>query len=119
LGVSQLQNIDTKFEGTLVSCDTQCYWDKAYVLKKFDIKELEKIKIVGRGGTVLSDYFSEYEDKIGKCDFHIVITDGHLFEEDLNKMKHPGTDVFWLVVGENFSFKPRFGRVFNLDNSRR
>jgi predicted metal-dependent peptidase len=111
-GISQLMSLDERSEGTVVPADSIIYWDESTKIKKANIEELSKIKIVGRGGTVWGEFFEEYENHIGKCDFLIIITDGFLYE-DVNSLKDPGIDVLWLITsGTNFA-QP-FGKSYNL-----
>lgn len=115
-GISQLASLDERSEGTIVPADATIYWDQATRIKKAVPEELSKIKIVGRGGTKYAEFFDDYEDKIGVCDFLIVITDGYLLDSDIAEMKHPGVDVIWLLTSSS-SFTPPFGRVFDLHSS--
>lgn len=115
-GISQLASLDERSEGTIVPADATIYWDQATRIKKAVPEELSKIKIVGRGGTKYAEFFDDYEDKIGICDFLIVITDGYLLDTDIAEMKHPGVDVIWLLTSSS-SFTPPFGRVFDLHSS--
>ncbi len=112
-GLSQLQSLDERSEGSVVPADAAIYWDKVTKIKKCNIDELSKVKIYGRGGTMFSEFFSDYEKNIGKCDFLIVITDGYLLDTDVANMKHPGIDVIWLITSGS-SFNAPFGRVFDL-----
>ncbi len=109
-GLSQLTSLDERSEGTIVPADSNIYWDKATKVKKSNVEEISKVQIVGRGGTMFASFFQEYEKKIGKCDFLIVITDGYLLDSDIIDMKNPGVDVYWLVTSTN-SFKPPFGKA--------
>jgi predicted metal-dependent peptidase len=112
-GISQLASLDERSEGTIVPADATIYWDDATKVKKAVPEELSKVKIVGRGGTKFAEFFRDYEDKIGYCDFLIVITDGYLLDTDIAEMQHPGVDVIWLITSSS-SFNPPFGRVFDL-----
>ena len=112
-GLSQLAALDERSEGVIVPCDSEVYWDKATKIRKCNVEELSKVKVVGRGGTVFGPFFSDYEENVGKCDFLIVITDGFLLDQDIVNMKNPGIDTIWLVTAES-SFKPPFGRAFFL-----
>lgn len=112
-GLSQLTALDERSEGTVVPADATIYWDKATVLRKADKEEVSKVKIAGRGGTKYAEFFSQYEDKIGHCDFLIVITDGFLLDNDVAEMRNPGVDVIWLITSGSV-FTPPFGRVFDL-----
>lgn len=112
-GLSQLQSLDERSEGTITPADSEIYWDKSTKLKNCSQEELSKVKVYGRGGTIWGEYFSDYEKHIGKCDFLIVITDGYLMDSDIAQMKHPGIDTIWLVTSGT-DFKPPFGRAFDL-----
>lgn len=115
-GVSQVQSLDPNSSGVVVPADAKIYWDKATQLKKISTQEIEKIEIVGRGGTHFTEFFEEYEKNIGKCDFLIVVTDGYLDSTDMATMRNPGVDVFWLITSTLETFTPNFGQVFNLHN---
>lgn len=112
-GLSQLQALDERSEGTVTPADSEIYWDKSTKLKNCSQEELSKVKVCGRGGTIWGEYFSDYEKHIGKCDFMIIITDGYLMDSDIAQMKNPGIDTIWLVTSGT-DFKPPFGRKFDL-----
>jgi predicted metal-dependent peptidase len=112
-GVSQLQSLDQRAEGSIVYADAKVYWDKAIKLQRFNKTTLQNLKPVGRGGTVLASYFDEYKKHLGQADFLIVITDGGLLDEDLAKMKNPQVPVFWLITNEG-DFVAPFGKVYKL-----
>lgn len=112
-GLSQLVALDERSEGTIVPADAAIYWDKATKIKTANAEELGKIKVVGRGGTQFAEFFTDYEENIGKCDFLIMITDGYLLDSDLASMKNPGIDTIWLITSSS-AFTPPFGRVFDL-----
>lgn len=112
-GLSQLISLDERSEGTIVPADATIYWDRATRIKKAVPDEISKVKVVGRGGTKYAEFFSDYEENIGKCDFLIVITDGFLLDSDIAEMKHPGVDVIWLITSGSM-FNPPFGRSFDL-----
>lgn len=114
-GISQLQVIDERSEGWVVPADCDIYWDKATKLRKVDSEELSKVKVVGRGGTMYHSFFSDYEKKLGKCDFLILITDGYLMDTDIAEMRDPGIPVYWIITSTS-TFKPPFGRAFYLRN---
>jgi predicted metal-dependent peptidase len=115
-GISQLASLDERSEGTIVPADAQIYWDQATKIKKANAEHLSKIKIVGRGGTMFCDFFTDYEKKIGRCDFLVMITDGWLLDTDMAAMVNPGIPVYWIITSDNSSFTPSFGKVFNLRN---
>jgi predicted metal-dependent peptidase len=112
-GLSQLCSLDERSEGTIVPADAEIYWDKATKIKKATVDEVSKVKVVGRGGTMFAQFFTDYEKNIGKCDFLIVITDGFLLDQDVAEMKHPGVDVIWLITSGT-AFNAPFGRAFDL-----
>jgi predicted metal-dependent peptidase len=112
-GVSQLQSIDTNSEGIVVPADYEIYWDKATKLIGTSETELKKINVVGRGGTCLGSFFSDYEKKLGKTDFLICITDGFLTDQDFAEMKNPGIPVYWLITSD-CCFEAPFGKVYQL-----
>ena len=112
-GLSQLCALDERAEGIIIPCDTECFWDKATKIKKTNIEEISKVRIYGRGGTMFSQFFDNYEKKIGKCDFLIIITDGCLYESDISNMKDPGIPVYWIITSKSM-FKMPFGRCFDL-----
>jgi predicted metal-dependent peptidase len=112
-GLSQLQALDERSEGTIVPADATIYWDHATKIKKAVADEISKVKIMGRGGTKYAEFFTDYEKNIGKCDFLVVVTDGFLLDTDVAEMKHPGIDVIWLITSGS-AFNPPFGRAFDL-----
>jgi predicted metal-dependent peptidase len=112
-GLSQLCSLDERSEGTIVPADAEIYWDKATKVKKATMDEISKVKVYGRGGTKYAEFFDNYQENIGTCDFLIVITDGYLLDSDVAEMKHPGIDVIWLITSGS-AFKAPFGRAFDL-----
>ena len=112
-GVSQLQSIDERSEGWVVPADATIYWKDATKLKRANAAEISKIRVLGRGGTKYAEFFRDYEQMMGKCDFLIVITDGFLLDQDIAEMVNPGIDVVWLITSGS-AFNAPFGRVFDL-----
>ena len=112
-GISQLQSLDQQGEGDIIYADAKVYWDKVVKLKRFNKAALQNLKPIGRGGTILHQFFDEYKKRLGKVDFLIVITDGGLLDSDLTAMKNPQMPVFWLITNED-EFAPPFGRVYKL-----
>lgn len=112
-GLSQLCSLDEKSEGTIVPADATIYWEKATKIRKANPEEISKVQVVGRGGTKYAEFFRDYEQKIGECDFLIVVTDGFLLDTDVAEMVNPGVDVIWLITSGSFFHAP-FGRVFDL-----
>jgi len=115
-GISQLQSLDERSEGVVVSADAEIYWADAIKIKNCKAEELSKIKPKGRGGTIWANFFDEYEKYFGKSDFLIIISDMYLMDTDIANMKDPGIDVFWLCTSDNDKFKPPFGKLLNLKN---
>lgn len=115
-GLSQLTALDERSEGIIVPADAQIYWEDATKIRKANMDEISKVKVVGRGGTKYAEFFRDYEQKIGKCDFLIVITDGFLADTDIAEMVNPGVDVVWLITSGSLFTAP-FGRVFDLHSS--
>lgn len=114
-GISQLANLDERSEGTIVPADAEIYYDKATKIKKCNAEELSKVKILGRGGTIWSPFFRDYEKHIGECDFLIILTDGFLLDQDVAEMIDPGIPVYW-VITSGASFVAPFGKVYSLHN---
>lgn len=112
-GLSQLQSLDERSEGTVVPADAEIYWDQATKIKTANAEEISKVKVMGRGGTKYAEFFTDYEKRIGKCDLLILITDGYLMDTDIAEMKDPGIDVIWIITSGH-QFKAPFGRVFDL-----
>lgn len=112
-GLSQLQALDERSEGTIVYADAEIYWDDLVKIKNCKAEELQKLVPKGRGGTQYAPFFNDYEKYMGKCDFLIIISDGYLLDTDIAEMKNPGVDVIWLLTA-NSNFKPPFGRAFFL-----
>jgi predicted metal-dependent peptidase len=113
-GISQLQSLDDRAEGTLVCADSEIYWNDALKIKTCKPEELSKITPKGRGGTIWSPFFADYEKEIGKCDFLIVLTDGYLDMQDVANMRDPGIDVYWIITSGYIDFTPPFGRVMQI-----
>jgi len=112
-GISQLQGLDERNEGIIVPADAQCYWDRATKIRACNAEELSKVKIVGKGGTMFGNFFSDYEKQIGRVDFLICITDGFLMDTDIAAMVQPKVPVYWILTS-NSTFKAPFGKVFQL-----
>lgn len=112
-GVSQLQSLDERSEGWLVPADADIYWKDATKLRKVNSEEISRVKVLGRGGTMFSSFFDEYEQHMGKTDFLIMITDGYLMDTDVAAMKDPGIPVYWLITSAG-QFNAPFGKVYQL-----
>lgn len=114
-GLSQLQSIDDRAEGTLIPADCSIYWDKATKIKSCKAEELTKMKRNAGGGTEFAAFFDDYKEELGEDqDFLVVITDAYLMDTDIAEMKDPGIDVFWIITSGYESFKAPFGKVYCL-----
>ena len=113
--LSQLTVLDDRAEGSIVSCDAKCYWDKATKLKRANKEELSQIKPIGNGGTRFAPFFKDYEKHFGKCDFLVILTDGILDAVDIANMNDPGIPTYWIITS-TIDFKAPFGKVFMLNN---
>jgi hypothetical protein len=91
------------------------YWDQAKTIRRCSREELQSLKPVGRGGTRLDLGINEFQEHLGKIDFMVVITDGFLNQSEIDNMKDPGHEVYWLITS-NCDFKPPIGKVFMLHN---
>jgi len=114
-GISQLQALDDCHEGTITSCDSEIYWSSTVKLDKCSKENLNKTQIVGRGGTNICPFFEEYEERLGKQDFIIMITDGYLSGHEMETMQDPLIPTYWLITSDCV-FEPSFGKVFHLRN---
>lgn len=112
-GVSQLSSLDERSEGIIIPADSQIYWEQASKIRSPKTSELTKIKVIGRGGTKYAEFFTDYEKRVGKMDFLIVISDGFLLTDDVAQMIDPEIDVIWLITSGS-AFNAPFGRVFDL-----
>jgi len=115
-GISQLQALDERGEGTITPADAQIYWDSTVKITKANKEELSKVKVVGRGGTMFCGFFDEYEERLGPADFLVIITDGYLLDGDIAAAKKPKCNVFWLLTASH-SFTPDFGKVLDFRNN--
>jgi predicted metal-dependent peptidase len=114
-GVSQLQALDNKAEGWIIPADTEIHYDKMTRVKKCDASNLQRTRVVGRGGTSWSHVLEGYEQHCGKADFVIFITDGYLSDYEMMNMTNPtGVEVYWLITSNYDNFQPKFGKVYNL-----
>lgn len=121
LGVSQFQCLGTQAAIWAVPFDVSCYWDQMVSIKKADAANLHKINVMGRGGTDLTRAFAEWEANVKQpIDLIAVVSDTFVGDHEVNNAKEPpkGTHTLWIQTAQNDSFKPRFGRVFNLRGER-
>ncbi len=117
-GLSQLRAIDSRAEAWVVPWDAGPYWEHKQYLKKMNVQELGKIQRVGCGGTIMSPIFTQYEKEIGTVDLIVIISDMYVADkQEVMNLKQPrGTDVVWLNVHGDPTFKYPFGRAFKLNN---
>ncbi len=108
-GISQLKCLGDNTEGFLVPCDASPKWDAVQKIDK--ATDLQRTKIVGRGGTVFDQFFAEFPKKLGtEFDVIVVITDGDCGTVPL-QLKPVGMDVVWVITRKHKDYKPSFGRV--------
>jgi predicted metal-dependent peptidase len=106
--VSQLKCLDGRSEGIVIPNDAQPYWDKATDIKR--VGDLQRTKVVGRGGTVFKQIFDEFPKKMKKpIDVLIILTDGGIF--DMPELKRPNVKVVWILTNDMKGFNPPFGEV--------
>lgn len=114
-GISQLQVLGNGTEGFVVPCDAGVHWDGLTPIKS--LQDIQRVKIVGRGGTVFDDFFKEFPQKLGlEFDCVVVITDGDcgVVPPELR----PPLDVVWVLTRKHKDYKPSFGRVAPLRTDR-
>lgn len=105
--VSQLQVLGNNTDGLVVPWDSQVYWNQATRVEKAN--DLKVTKIVGRGGTTVTEFLRDYPKKIGtNYDVIIIMTDGYI--ESVDPKLRPPCDVVWVLTAPN-DFSPKFGRV--------
>ena len=110
-GLSQLQSLGYEMDGIVVPCDATVHWDEAIEIK--EIADLNETSIVGRGGTVFTDFFKDFPEKVGTdFDVVVIITDGLCGKIPSNLA--PPIDCLWVITRVNSSFNPSFGRVIPL-----
>lgn len=101
-------------EGWLVSVDAAPHWDSAQRITQST--ELQRFKIVGRGGTVFRQFFEELPSKMGRdIDLVAIVTDGMIDEVPTNLA--PPCETIWIITSD-FAFVPPFGRVVKLNQKR-
>jgi hypothetical protein len=118
-GMSEIQIVAgmQDSEGWLVCWDAKAYWDqKQKITCTTDIK---RSRIVGRGGTVVSELMSEIPEKMGvEFDLICLVTDGDCGASEVKvSSRIPGVDYLWLVVNMR-DFKAPYGRCINLHPAR-
>lgn len=96
--------------GWMIPVDSKVYWESATEVK--DAKnDISKAQVVGRGGTVFTEFFGEWDKHYPReeIDLIICVTDGDIFENPPD----PGVDVVWLLTNGDRKMPP-FGRKFDL-----
>ncbi len=97
-------------EGYIVCCDATPHWDSLHKVTKKE--DLQRVKVVGRGGTVFNEFLTEFPKKIGKdWDVLIMLTDGDCGEIGPELRPPRNIDVIWMLSKTNPLFNPAFGRM--------
>lgn len=100
--------------GHVVPCDAAPHWEGAVKITKDS--DIVRTKVIGRGGTVFEEFFRELpKQHFGQTDLVIIITDGDC--PNVSMSLKPKADVLWVITNKR-EFKPTFGRVAQLDESR-
>jgi len=115
-GISQLQALAGRgTRGTVVLCDATVKWDAVQPIR--DLKDLKRVKIVGRGGTVFDDFFREFPKRLGlNFGCVAVITDGDC--GTVPARLRPPLPVNWILTRNKEGWSQPFGRALNLRNDR-
>ena len=109
-GLKELQLCGDNTEGYVVPCDATPYWDKTARITK--ATDLRRTNVVGRGGTVFDQFFSELPKKLGTdFDLVVIISDGDCGH--VPPALRPNCDCLWIITNDR-TFKPSFGRVCQL-----
>lgn len=109
-GVSQLKSFGTETDGIIVPCDAKVHWDQAKKIDQAD--DLESTAVVGRGGTLFTEFFQEFPSRLGvEFDVIIVITDGKCGQ--VPWMLKPSSPVIWAITS-SVSYQPSFGTAVPL-----
>lgn len=107
-GISQLQILGNGTSGFIVPCDAVVHWEGLRPIK--DVSDIAKTEIIGRGGTVFDDFFSEFPKRLGvSFDSVIIITDGCCGH--VPSRLRPPIPVVWVITRKGSTYKPSFGRV--------
>jgi predicted metal-dependent peptidase len=109
-GIKELQLVAVEGKGWVVPCDAVPHWkSKVEINSKTD---LLKTRVVGRGGTVFTDFFRDLPKHFPEgYDTVVVITDGDVGPIPVEL--RPRCDVVWVITNER-TFQPSFGRVCQL-----
>lgn len=114
-GISQLKVLGNQSEGFIVPCDAKVDWNAVTPVRR--MKDLERTKVVGRGGTIFDDFFENFPKHLGTdFDVIIILTDGDCGTIPLHL--RPRCDVVWVLTRDHKNFKPSFGRVAPLRHQR-
>jgi len=113
-GVSEIKVFDGRADIYVVPGDAKPYWECTTRVSHAD--DIAKVKVVGRGGTVVDEFFRDYHKMLsaryGPFDFVGVITDGGLVPPPIELA--PRCNTVWVITDDQYQFKPNFGKVINL-----
>lgn len=112
-GVKELQIVASiaDSEGYIVPCDSKVYWDRK--IQVTSTADIHRTQVVGRGGTVLADFFRDLSKEIGNdLDLVVVVTDGWI--DTIPAEYNPGCEVIFILTSGIENFQPPFGRAIKL-----
>jgi predicted metal-dependent peptidase len=113
-GISELKIFEDRADIYVVPGDAKPYWECISRVSKAD--DIAKVKVVGRGGTVVDEFFRDYKRMLnaryGPFDFVGVITDGGLIAPPAELA--PRCNTVWVLTEDRFRFMPNFGKVLYL-----
>lgn len=106
-GLSQLKSMGDNTDGFVVPCDAKVHWEQITKIESSD--NISDVQVIGRGGTIFTEFFSEFKERLGEeFDVIIVITDG-IFPKLPNYLD-PGIDTIWAIPSHR-QMLPPFGRT--------
>ena len=111
-GISELKQFIGRADVYIVPVDAKPHWDQ--VSKVTRSTDINKIQVVGRGGTVFYEFFQDYRSKLrkyGHFDAMIVITDAGC--DIIPSELAPPCDVGW-VITSTLGFNQHFGKPIYL-----
>ena len=92
-------------EGVVVPNDAVPHWDAAVELR--EAHELQRMRIVGGGGTDFEQFFDELPDAwVRHFDVLLVLTDGYVHTQ---RLRRPNLDVLWVLTQVHGLVDPPFG----------
>lgn len=105
---------ESNASGIVVPCDTEPKWEFATHVR--NISDVQKVRIVGRGGTAFRKFFEEFPKKVGtRFDILFVITDGY-FDPIPMKLRPPMEVIF--IITHRQPVRIPFGRQVQLAPAR-